>query len=178
MAPSEKALRAAFLEKIRDLLFNWEKNGLPPRNTLVETAAELRAWKRENGVDGLWTTPPRMLAATLDDGLGHGIALVRDWAETLGMRVRDLGLSAPARDILSAVEKERPDALGLTVLYGTSEDGLVWLGKRLPPETVFLAGGAAFRLDPELAERARVSWTARNAGEFLRRALAQWPPDA
>ena len=36
------------------------------------------------GTQGLWASPPLMLTATLDDGLGQGLAVIEKFAKAIG----------------------------------------------------------------------------------------------
>jgi len=73
----------------------WIAQGLPSREQLVRSGQELIRWKQETGHQGLWSTRPRLLTATLDDGIGQGIEIIQLFAEVMGMQVIPLGLVRP-----------------------------------------------------------------------------------
>jgi hypothetical protein len=161
--------------RLRTLSRGWIKNGLPARSILEQTADEMTQWKAETGIDGIWTRPPRMLTATLDDGSGLGLNLIEQYSTVAGMHTRRLGLTIRPETILAACRQERPDLLGLTVLQVDSEAALAEVGRGLPIETCMIAGGPAFRTDPDLAETGRVAFVARNVAYFID-FLLNWSP--
>jgi hypothetical protein len=163
--------------KLGNLSRGWHHDGMPSRQSLEAQLDELARWKRSQDVHGLWTPAPLMQTATLDDGLGQGLALIRPVAEAAGLRVVHMGLMLAPQSIVAACHKQRPALLGLTVLQLDTEAELAQIGSQLPPGTSLVCGGAAFACDPNLAGRCNVRWVARDMAHFLD-LLLDWNPDA
>jgi methylmalonyl-CoA mutase cobalamin-binding subunit len=140
---------------------------MPSRQKVEIQLAELERWKSANDIRGLWTNAPLMVTATLDDGIGQGLALIRSTAETAGLRVEHLGLVVPPERIVASCLENHPALLGLTVLQFDSEENLAWIAKQLPPETLLVAGGPVFAFDPDLAGRCGVAFAAEDLAHFL-----------
>jgi hypothetical protein len=147
---------------------DWIAHGMPSREKVIAAAASLSALKKRYAPAGLWPAPPRMVTATLDDGFGHGIEIIGLYAEVMGIEVIPLGLLQKPRVIAAACHAQRPDYLGLTVLQLDSEDDLALVSSSLPAGTRLIAGGPAFRLDPDLSSRCGVHATAAHAGHFIK----------
>jgi methylmalonyl-CoA mutase cobalamin-binding subunit len=158
----------ALLKCIEEIVNTWTETGIPARATLHEIADEILKWRQEAGIPGLWEFPPLMLAATLDDGFGHGIQIILKFAEAMGVTTKFLGLMQSPEKIAAACRECQPDYLGLTVLQLDTEDDLAELRRLLPENIKIIAGGPVFRIDPELAERAGIDFVAKDAGAFLR----------
>jgi len=162
---------------LKTLSRDWLAQGLPSREQIVQCARESIRWKQATGSQGLWSTTPRLLTATLDDGIGQGIEIIHLFAEAMGMQVIPLGLVRPAEVIVAACHEHRPEVVGLTVLQLDSEEELARVGHRLPDGTCLIAGGPAFRHDPDMAQRCGVHYVAANVAYFidymLKRAVPQ-----
>jgi len=128
----------------------------------------LREWKVKTGASGLWNNPPLMITATLDDGLGQGLGVIRMFSETAGLEIIDLGLLVAPEKIIAACKKNNPDLLGLTVLQFDSEEDILMISKNLPSKTKIIAGGPVFTADPEFAQRTGIHFVAKNVGYFIR----------
>jgi methylmalonyl-CoA mutase cobalamin-binding subunit len=153
--------------KIRALLLQWESQGLPSRDGLVQAADELRRWKEARGIGGLWRQAPLMVTATVDDGFGHGLDIIHRFADAAGMRVAFLGLLQAPRTVVDACRQRRPALLGMTVLQFDSEDAVRHIADHLPPYTRLVAGGPLFAADPDFARRAGIHFAAATAADFL-----------
>jgi len=152
---------------LESLSRRWLTQGLPSRDGLFEAAEELNRWKRQNGVAGIWPVTPLLLTATLDDGIGQGIEIIKLFSEVIGLEVKPLGLLQPPEQIVTACLKEEPAFLGLTVLQIDSEDDLAFIGKRIAPPTRIIAGGPAFKYDAGMAKRCRVHHVAPNVADYI-----------
>jgi methylmalonyl-CoA mutase cobalamin-binding subunit len=141
---------------------------LPSRSQLEKAAGELRKWKVKAGSSGLWDIPPLMLTATLDDGLGQGLEVIRMFSETAGLEIIELGLLVTPEKIITACKKYKPDLLGLTVLQFDSEEDILMISKNLPSKTKIIAGGPVFTADRGFARRTGVHFTAKNVADFIR----------
>jgi len=141
---------------------------LPSRSGLEKAAEDLREWKRKTGVSGLWDNPPLMMTATLDDGLGHGLEVIRMFSEAAGLDIIELGLLATPEKIITACKKHKPDLLGLTVLQFDSEENILMISRNLPSKTKIIAGGPVFLADPGFARRTGIHFTAKNITYFIR----------
>ncbi len=158
--------RADFAEAIRGL----RTGGKPSREALMAAARSLAEKRIQSGSPGLWKRPPRMALATVDDGWGHGLEVIRAWAEAAGMEVRHLGLMVAPEEIIDACQKWSPHILGMTLLQFDTEEGMIQIRREIPSSIQIVAGGPLFRADPELAERAGIDVVAVDAaafGEFL-----------
>jgi hypothetical protein len=168
---SQKILRG----KLQVLHRQWIRDGLPTRQQLENVAIELELWKKNNRVAGLWDPRPCMLTATLDDGMGVGLAIIERYAAILGFYVIHLGLLQKKETIVDACLEHRPDFLGLTVLQLDSEDDLAYIGSRLPQRTKLIAGGPVFAFDPEMAGRCHICFVARDLAHFIDFLLDYYP---
>lgn len=161
-------------DRLTELLDTWSQNR-PGRATLHAAADELITWRHMGNVPGLWSSPPRMLGATLDDGWGHGIELILKFARALGCETHFLGVLCPIDTLVEACKKEAPDILGLTVLQLDTEESLIDLQKKLPRELrrklQVIAGGPVFTIDPDFAGRVGIDFVARDAAHFVRHML-------
>jgi len=153
--------------RLRLLCDQWLSTGLPSRNALLNTAEQLDTWKIQNKVRGIWPAAPLIITATLDDGIGQGIDIINIFSEIVGMEVKLLGLLQPAERIVAACLKDRPAFLGLTVLQIDSEETLSLIGQRVPSQTRIVAGGPAFKYEPEMAVRCRVHHVAVNVAAYI-----------
>ncbi len=154
-------------EKLNALARLWTGRGLPSHQSLLETARDLEQWKQKTGCRGLWKKQPLFIATTIDDGIGQGIKIITTYASLAGMRVMHLGLVRKPAVIIEACRENRPDFLGATVLQPDSEPLLVEIGRGLPPETRFIAGGPVFRYDPELAARCGIHAVIKDLAHFI-----------
>lgn len=152
---------------LNKLSIKWLSQGLPSREELIQTAEELKEWKRRKGVTGIWPKAPLLLTATLDDGIGQGIEIIQLFSEVLGMKVNPLGLLQPPEQIVAACLQEQPAFLGLTVLQIDSDDDLAYIGQRMPPRTRIVAGGPAFRYDHSMAVRCGVHHVSPNVADYI-----------
>jgi len=155
-------------QELEQLSLDWIAHGLPSRETVLSTARFLAAFKQQHTAGRLWSVGPRMLTATLDDGIGQGIDIIDTFAHIMDIEVIPLGLLQKPEAITAACRDYAPDFLGLTVLQLDSEDDLAQVGQNLPAGTRLIAGGPAFRLDPDLASRCGVHATAANVAHFIR----------
>ncbi|MDI6797514.1 MAG: hypothetical protein QMD09_11235, partial [Desulfatibacillaceae bacterium] len=155
-------------EQIEAVLQELENRASISSSQWMEAARSLLEWKRANPAARLWGRPPVMLTATLDDGIGQGIAVIEAWANALGLVVRRIGLMVAPEDILAACIEQKPRLLGLTVLRNDMEDALIQVASGLPSNTLLVSGGPAFAANPDLADAAKVDCAAKNAGAFVR----------
>ena len=166
-------------QQLRDKLGNssrsWIDDGLPSREGIEVTADRLDEWKRVNGVETIWPRRPAMITATLDDGMGHGLTIIRRYAECMGLSVNHLGLLKKDVEILAACLQDPPDFLGMTVLQLDSDEALARVGHGLPESTQLIAGGPVFRFDEDMASRCNVSYVAKNVAYFIDY-LLKWKP--
>lgn len=166
MTENATGFRAEFAHAVREL----RTGGKPSREALMTAALSLTEKRVQSGSPGLWKCPPRMALATLDDGWGHGLEVIRAWAEAAGMEVRHLGLMIAPDEIIEACREWPPHVLGMTVLQFDTEEAMIQIRRGIPPSTQIVAGGPLFRADPELAVRAGIDVVAADAaafGEFL-----------
>ena len=108
--------RKQLWKKLDELSKKWKSTGLPSKSGLEKEAGDLNEWKVITGVSGLWYKPPLMLTATIDDGLGHGLEVIRMFSETAGLETIELGLLLTPEKIITACKRYQLDLSGLTVL--------------------------------------------------------------
>jgi hypothetical protein len=159
--------------RIQSFVSDWQVQGLPSRAALERAAEELLVMRKNAGLSGLWDPPPQMITTTLDDGIGQGLEMIHRFAEAVGIRLCPIGLVKPPAAILFACRQHKPALLGLTVLQLDSENDLAEIVRGLPESTRLIAGGPAFRNDPEMARRVGLHTVARHAGDFLAFLLTQ-----
>ncbi len=162
-------------DRVSDLLQQWFRRGKPSREDYLEGARKLEALRRQSAWGGLWPQPPLMITATLDDGWGHGLEIIEALAASVGVAVHSLGVLQSPETIVQACRERQPDLLGLTVLQFDSDDALIHITGSLPSATTLIAGGAAYRYDPEFAERTGTHAVARDGIAFLRFLLGYQP---
>ncbi len=165
------ACRRKLRKSVEDLVNHWEADGMPGRDLLLKQAEGLK----EADCAGLWTPAPTMITATIDDGIGQGIDLIGRFAEALRIRVEFLGLMQSPERIVEEALKREADLVGVTVLQLDTEPVLSQIARQLPEKTELIAGGPAFRLDPDMADRTGVSFVAGDVAAFLRFLLGYVP---
>jgi methylmalonyl-CoA mutase cobalamin-binding subunit len=158
----------AFRQAVGSLADQWLAAGLPSRQNLVEQSEKLDRLREHLKAEGIWEHPPCMLTATLDDGLGQGLAIIEKYALAMGMRLISLGLMQTPQAILDACLRHQPDYLGLTVLQFDTADDLRVIAENLPRKTRIVAGGPVFADDSDFAGRTGVHHSAKNVAVFLR----------
>ena len=163
MNPAHSDLRL----KITELVETLRKMRRPSRNALVSAAEGVLEWKRECGATGLWSRPPLMVTATIDDGWGHGLAVIHLYGEVAGLAVIPLGLLKTPGEIIRACVSRQPDIFGLTVLQFDTEEALTEIRRGIPKQTRIVAGGPLFGADPDLARRAGIDFVAADAAAFI-----------
>ena len=109
-----------------------------------------------------------MVTATLDDGLGQGLAIIEKYAVAVGIRLIPLGLMQTPEAVIDACRRHQPDFLGLTILQFDTEDDLTCIANHLPRKTRIVAGGPVFAGDPDFAGRTGTHYAAKNVADFLR----------
>jgi methylmalonyl-CoA mutase cobalamin-binding subunit len=162
-----KQVMNSLRQELEQLSRDWIAHGVPSRETVLSTARFLAAFKQQPTVGRLWSAAPRMLTATLDDGIGQGLDIINTFARIMDIEVIPLGLLQKPEAITAACHDYAPDFLGLTVLQLDSEDDLAQIGRNLPAGTRLIAGGPAFRLDHDLASRCGVHATAASVAHFI-----------
>ena len=116
----------------------------------------------------MWDNPLLMITATLDDGLGQGLEIIRLFSETAGIEIIDLGLLVTPEKIIAECKKNNPDLLGLTVLQFDSEEDILMISRNLPSKTKIIAGGPVFSADHGFARRTGIHFAAKNVAYFIR----------
>ena len=158
----------AFRADVAHYADQWLAAGLPSRQVLDQAAEQIEQMRLRLKVNGLWPEPPTMLTATVDDGLGQGLAVIERFAGAIGIRLIPLGLLQSPQAIIDACRRHQPDYLGLTVLQFDSEDDLAQIVDGLPHHTRIIAGGPVFTGDAGFAERTGTHHVAKHVAAFLR----------
>lgn len=158
----------AFRAAVGSLANQWITNGLPSRQRLDEAAGILECLRERLKVNGIWDQSPSMVTATLDDGLGQGLAIIEKYAVAVGIRLIRLGLMQTPEAVMDACRLYQPDFLGLTILQFDTEDDLTCIANHLPSKTRIVAGGPVFSGDPDFAGRTGTHFAAKNVAVFMR----------
>jgi methylmalonyl-CoA mutase cobalamin-binding subunit len=164
-----------FRQKLLDCLHGWESIS-PTRESYLNAARELTAWRSERSHAGLWALPPLMVTATIDDGLGHGLEVIEKLAEATGVKIHSLGLLQSPESIVKACLELSPRLLGLTVLQLDSDDWVADIVRRLPSSTLLVAGGPAFQYDEDFARRTGTHVVVKNGAAFLHFLISSFVP--
>jgi hypothetical protein len=69
---------SAFRAAVGSFANQWIAAGLPSRQGLDEAAGILDSMRERLKVNGIWDQSPSMVTATLDDGLGQGLAIIEN----------------------------------------------------------------------------------------------------
>ncbi len=147
----------------------------PTRSEIMAQTDALMAWRAHTGAAGLWDHPPKMVTATLDDAMGHGLEVIHHVARVAGIELHALGLLVSADAIVAACRRLAPSWLGMTILQFDSEPIIAGIRKSLPTSTRLIAGGPLFRADPELAARCGIDTVLADAVTFAAYLLDQRP---
>ncbi len=158
----------AFRAAVGSLASQWIATGLPSHQGLDEAAGNLACLRERLRVNGLWDQSPSMVTATLDDGLGKGLAIIEKYATAVGIRLIPLGLMQTSEAVIDACRRHQPDYLGLTILQFDTEDDLTCIANHLPRKTRIVAGGPVFAGDPDFAGRTGTHYAAKNVAHFLK----------
>jgi methylmalonyl-CoA mutase cobalamin-binding subunit len=138
---SPAALRAALADCVRTLA---EKPGMSGSEVLT-MGRSLLAWKQAEGISGIFPAPPRLMTATLDDGIGQGLTLIHCFAELAGFLLIPLGLMQAPETLVAECRRQQPEFLGLTVLqYDTEELLCDSVMPQLPDTVQVIVGGPVF----------------------------------
>jgi methylmalonyl-CoA mutase cobalamin-binding subunit len=156
-----------FRDKVAGLSTQWCATGLPAGRALDDVAANLNRLREALKVKGLWETPPAMVTATLDDGIGQGLSIIEKFAAAIGMQLVPLGLMQTPQRIVDVCRQHEPEWLGLTILQFDTEDDVKFIAERLPRKTSIVAGGPVFSGDLEFARRTGVHHWAKNVAYFM-----------
>jgi len=158
----------AFRAAVGSLADQWIATGLPSRQGLDEAAGNLAYLRERLRVNGIWDQSPSMVTATLDDGLGQGLAIIEKFAVAVGIRLIRLGLMQTSEAVIDACRRHQPNYLGLTILQFDTEDDLTCIANQLPRKTRIVAGGPVFAGDPDFAGRTGTHFAAKNVAHFLK----------
>ncbi|MDY6903484.1 MAG: hypothetical protein SWH61_02255 [Thermodesulfobacteriota bacterium] len=135
---------------------------------MLATARSMLDLKQDQGIDGIFAIPPRMMTATLDDGIGQGLILIHCLAELAGVVLTPLGLMQTPETIITECRHRQPDILGLTVLqYETEEMLCDELIPQLPGDVTVILGGPVFRTMGGETLAAKPYRVLNDAGAFL-----------
>jgi len=157
----------AFRQVVQHFVHNWNAHGLPSGSALLKVADELEQQRITLHSAGLWTVPPVLVTATIDDGIGQGISIIGRFARAVGIDVKPLGLMQSVDAIVETCRRIQPEFLGLTVLQFDSEPIVAEIARRIPEKTRLICGGPVFWADPDFARRSGVHVAVRHVGGFL-----------
>lgn len=135
---------------------------------ILQTGRSMLARKKAGGVDGIFASPPGMMTATLDDGIGQGLSLIHCFAELAGVRLIPLGLMQAPETVINECQRQQPDILGITVLqYDTEELLCSDIIPHLPETVQVIAGGPVFKTMDQAELSAKPYRVYNDAGAFL-----------
>ena len=80
--------------------FHFDHDDILSWSGLEKAAGEVREWKVRTGGSGVWDAPPLMLKATLDDGLGQGLEVIRVDVERNLLLIKGALPGAPGGDVI------------------------------------------------------------------------------
>ena len=155
-------VRDAYLEILQPALYQigdlWAAGGASVAQEHLATAttealaAQLAARLPRSADSG------RRIVVSGTEGELHavGTRFVADFLEAEGWSVLALGASTPTRDLVSFVERERPDVVALSTTLTTNlpaAEAALTQVRALPDRPLLAVGGAAYRGDEELARR-------------------------
>ena len=131
---------------LKKYALKWQQDKKWSWSAIYETGERLLAWKESENIPGIFEKPPRMITATIDDGIGQGLKMIHLFSELAGIEVIRLGLMQTPEAIIAACVDQQPDFLGMTVLQFSSEEILQDINARIPEKTRIIAGGPALRI--------------------------------
>ncbi|MCX7822585.1 MAG: hypothetical protein N2260_03970 [Syntrophobacterales bacterium] len=135
----------SFFEALEESIRNWEREGVPPRWTLIEQLKKLSDLRKSLGISSVLSSPFRFITATLDDGWGLGLEIIHRACDVLGIDYTFLGLLKSPEEIAKACSNEMPDAVGVTVIQEETLDKLLYLRRLLPDRIEIFAGGSGLK---------------------------------
>lgn len=157
-----------FRRAVHSLLDQWSASGLPSHERLLDQSRELTSIRHRFGAAGFWELPKQLVTVTLDDAIGQGLTVINAFSKAVGIGVLPLGLCQAPEDIIAACQRDKPDFLGVTMLYFDSEAALAEISENLPQSTRLIAGGPVFKADPDLCHRTGVHFAATDVYKFIR----------
>ena len=116
---------------------------------MYQTGEKLLAWKKEENISGIWKKKPKMITATLEDGVGQGLKMIHLFSQVAGIEIVPLGLMQKEEAIINACIKQAPDFLGMTILQFNSEELLTHIIDHISKETKVVVGGPIFKMMDE-----------------------------
>ncbi len=162
--PSRDILRTVLTDFIKKLDENPGMSG----SEVLQTGRKLLTWKATEAVDGLFSQPPRLMTATLDDGIGQGLTMIHCFAELTGVEIIHLGLMQTSATITAECRRQHPDMLGLTVLqYDTEEILCDHIIPQLPETVQVIVGGPIFKTMTEKTLAAKPYRVLNTIPDFL-----------
>ncbi|MDY6824634.1 MAG: hypothetical protein SWH68_12685 [Thermodesulfobacteriota bacterium] len=162
------ASRSALRQALNQCLQTFRENPGMSGSEILQQGRSLAAWKQARGIDGIFTDPPRMMTATLDDGIGQGLTLIHCFAELAGVTLIPLGLMQAPETIINECRRQQPDILGLTVLqYGTEELLCNDIIPHLPDRVQVIVGGPVFKTMDKAALAAKPYRVLNDVRAFL-----------
>jgi len=167
-------------EKLRNILSEysdtWRQAPTVPWSEVYQTGEKLLEWKTEKKIAGIWDRQPKMITATLEDGVGQGLKMIHLYSRIAGIEIFPLGLMQTEESIIEACTKHLPDFLGMTILQFDSEERLNHIINHIPKETQVVVGGPVFKLldKEELEEK---NYTVLNTVSAYLSYLLYWQPD-
>jgi methylmalonyl-CoA mutase cobalamin-binding subunit len=138
------------LRKIVDeLTNNWKNDPKISWTQIYGIGEKLLEWKTQKNIAGLWQYPPKMITATMDDGIGQGLKLIHLFSRIAGLEIVPLGLMQSRETIINECNKQCPEFLGMTILQFETEEILNTIIPQFPEKMIVLAGGPIFKMIPD-----------------------------
>jgi methylmalonyl-CoA mutase cobalamin-binding subunit len=136
---------------LTELVSTWQNDPTISWTQFYSMGEKLLAWKSQENIEGLWSNPPKMITATIDDGIGQGLKMIHLFSRVAGISLIQLGLLQSMDTIINVCKKEQPRFLGLTILQFDTEEILNDLISQIPDTIQVLVGGPIFNKIPESA---------------------------
>jgi len=115
------------------------------RAEIYMAGEQLLAWRDNKKIEGLWSRPPIMLTATIDDAIGQGLRIIHLFSRLAGIDIREQGLMRSPETIVEQCCIQKPDLLGMTILQFLSEEVLCDIVDSIPSRIRVIVGGPIFK---------------------------------
>jgi len=130
---------------LTELVSTWNNNPTISWGHIYSIGEKLLVWKKQNNCKGLWGKSPKMITATMDDGIGQGLKMIHLFSRVAGVELFQLGLMQSMETIIDACKNQHPHFLGMTILQFDTEEILNAIISKIPINIQILVGGPIFK---------------------------------
>jgi methylmalonyl-CoA mutase cobalamin-binding subunit len=156
------------LRKILDeFISNWKNDPKTSWAHIYSVGKQLLEWKTHQNIVGLWKYPPKIITATMDDGMGQGLKMIHLFSRVAGLEIVHLGLMQSPKKIINECQKQNPDFLGMTILQFETEELLKTIIPQIPKQMQVLVGGPIFNTMPDNALQNKKYHSFNHISEYL-----------